>query len=465
MNIIYIIAGMALGILAAWFAGQKARKEKDCTIDNLRSQLESARTERAAINTELQLVKENYQADRKKMESAENENRRLNAEREGLIKETELMRKQASDTEKRIKEQMEMVQERMTNITGQMLKARSIELEQNNSKSMENVVAPLKERLKELQELVRTSRDKSEENTASVKEQIRHMMERTKEIGDEATRLTKALTHNTQFQGSMGEQVLGNILDSAGLRKGRDYEEQVTIKTDTGDVLRNEDTGQKMRPDVILHFPDKKDAIIDSKVSLTAYERYVNATDEAEKTIYLKQHIESFRKHVDELSAKNYNKYLQKPHTTIDFVIMFVPFEGAFQTAMQNDPQLWTEALKKNVCIAGELNLTVILRMIRMSWTQFDQTQNQEKVFKNAEILIKRVGLFCKRFSDLGKSLENADKRYKECYDSLEGRQNLLTPARNIVKLGAKDDPRIPRSDNDNLLEDIENEAEEKAED
>ena len=160
-----------------------------------------------------------------------------------------------------------------------------------------------------------------------------------------------------------------------------------------------------MRPDVILHFPDQKDAIIDSKVSLTAYERFVNATEDTERDITLKQHLESMRKHVDELAAKNYNKYLPKQHSSIDFVIMFVPFEGAFQAAMQNDPTLWTEALKKNVCIAGELNLTVILRMIKMAWTQFDQTQNQEEVYKNAEILIKRVGLFCKRYADLGKSI------------------------------------------------------------
>ena len=133
---------------------------------------------------------------------------------------------------------------------------------------------------------------------------------------------------------------------------------------------------------------------------------------------------------------------------------MFVPFEGAFQAAMHHDPTLWTEALKKNVCIAGELNLTVILRMIKMAWTQFDQTQNQEEVYKNAEILIKRVGLFCKRYADLGKSIEAVEKRYKDCDDMFNGRQNMLAPARKIVALGAKDDERIPRTD-DQQLEDL----------
>ena len=375
-----------------------------------------------------------------------------NREAENRLKElreqsAERVREQKELMEKQLQQHMQMLQERMTNVTQELLKARSTELEENNSKNMEGVVNPLKEKLSELQQLVQTTRDKAQENTASVKEQIRHMMERAQEIGNEATRLTNALTHNTQFQGSMGEQVLGVILDNAGLRKGRDYEEQVTMKDDTGDTLLNEDTGHRMRPDVILHFPDHKDAIIDSKVSLTAYERYVNATDQTERDLMLKQHIDSMRKHVDELAAKNYFKYLPKQRASIDFVIMFVPFEGAFQTAMQNDPTLWTEALRKNVCIAGELNLTVILRMIKMAWTQFDQTQNQEEVYKNAEVLIKRVGLFCKRYADLGKSIEAVEKRYKECDDTFNGRQSLLIPARKIVSLGAKDDERIPRND------------------
>jgi len=458
MTALYIIIGMALGAALAWLAGRPAARQAAELADRLRTEREILANDNTAMKTELQLTKDSYARDKERLSRAESASLRLNAEKEALQKEVELVRKQVEDADVRINRQMEMVQERMANVTTRLLKERSCELEQNNSRVMASVVNPLREKLSDLQELVRESRDKSEQNTASVKEQIRNMMERTKEIGTEATRLTNALTRNTHFQGSMGEQVLGNILDGAGLRKGRDYEEQVTMRTDTGDALYNEDTGQMMRPDVVLHFPDRKDAVIDSKVSLTAYEKYVNAEEGAEKAVLLRQHVDSIKKHVDELAGKNYNKYLQKPHTTIDFVIMFVPFEGAFQTAMQAEPQLWTDALKKNVCIAGEMNLTVILRMIKMSWTQFDQTQNQEKVFKNAEILIKRVGLFCKRFSELGKTLETVERRYKECSDSLEGRQNLLAPARTIVALGAKDDPRIPRSANQQLQEEVDEE-------
>ena len=449
MEILLAIIGLLTGAIITWIIYNRKLTKLLHEREQLNMNL-SAKTKEAEL-----ILQQMDRLERESQEHLEEQNREADLRIQELREQSaERIREQKELMNTQLQQQMQMMQERMTNVTQELLKTRSSELEENNSKAMEGVVNPLKEKLAELHQLVQTTRDKAQENTASVKEQIRNMLERAQEIGNEATRLTNALTHNTQFQGSMGEQVLGVILDNAGLRKGRDYEEQVTMKSDTGATLFNEDTGQRMRPDVILHFPDQRDAIIDSKVSLTAYERFVNAKDDVERDIALKQHLESIRKHVDELAAKNYNKYLPKQHAGIDFVIMFVPFEGAFQAAMHHDPTLWTEALKKNVCIAGELNLTVILRMIKMAWTQFDQTQNQEEVYKNAEILIKRVGLFCKRYADLGKSIEAVEKRYKDCDDMFNGRQNMLAPARKIVALGAKDDERIPRTD-DQQLEDL----------
>jgi DNA recombination protein RmuC len=450
MEILLSLIGLLVGAIATWFFCNRktnmiirqretlsislAARTKE--VELIREQMEKEARESADHldeqnrEAEIRLKELRQQADQRLQEVKEQAERRMEEQRQ-LV-------------ESQMQQQIETLRERMTNVTQQLLKQRTDELEANNSKAMESVVNPLKEKLGELHELVQATRDKAQENSATVREQIRNMMERAQQIGNEAARLTNALTHNSQFQGSMGEQVLGVILDNAGLRKGRDYEEQTTMKSETGETMINEETGQRMRPDVILHFPDQKDAIIDAKVSLTAYERYVNATDAAEQQLMLKQHVESMRRHVDELSAKNYSKYLPRQHATIDFVIMFVPFEGAFQAAMQHDPTLWTDALRKNVCIAGELNLTVILRMIKLAWKQFDQTQNQEEVYKNAEVLIKRVGLLCKRYAELGKSIEQTERKYKECDDLFYGRQNLLAPARRIVELGAKDDDRIP---------------------
>lgn len=474
-TICILLTGIAIGVIAVWLVMRgrlgNAMKEmrrleddinrKDADIaaladeeKRLRNELHEADNASAAARTRIDMLEAALVTARKDTDDArktvgqkEAECRKLTGERDSLVKEVDMLHRKEEESEKKLKEQLDAVQERMTNITNELLKKRSSELEENNNRSMEHVVNPLKEKLSELSALVRTSRDKNEQNTASVKEQIRSMVECTKEIGDKAARLTNALTKRADFQGSMGEQVLGNILDSAGLRKGRDYEEQVTMKSTTGEILINDESGRRMRPDVILHFPDNKDAIIDSKVSLTAYVRYTNAGTEEEKAEALRDHIQSMRSHVDELSAKKYNEYVKKPHTTVDFVVMFVPYEGAFQTALLNDPQLWTEALQKNVCIAGELNLTVILRMIKMAWTQYDQTKNQEEVFKNANMLIQRVGLFCERFAKIGRSIKSLKDDYDECNGSLNGKQNLLIPAKRIVKLGAKDDKRIPRQE------------------
>lgn len=433
--------------------------------EQMREKLHKSESDMAALQTRLQMTEDNLATlnkniaeTRSALSAAEVDKTQLTGRCESLQKEAEMLRKQGEETERRLKEMMESAKEKLTIATGDLLKARSKELEENNSKAMGSIVEPLKEKLHELQTLVQTSRDKSEQNTATVTQQIKDLMERTMEIGNEAVRLTNALTQHSQFQGSMGEQILGNILQAAGLRPGRDYEEQPYMRTNTGETIVNEDTGQKMRPDVILHFPDKKDAIIDSKVSLTAYEEYVNAETEAERVASLKAHIDSMRRHVDELSAKKYNEYVRKPHTTIDFVIMFVPFEGAFQAAMLNDPQLWTDAMQKNVCVAGELNLTVILRMIKMSWTQYDQTKNQQEVYKHADEIVKRVGLLCKRMKDLKEAIAKVSTQYDECNKSLEGKQGLIIPARRIVELGAKDDSRIPQTHELSFIDDDETE-------
>ena len=368
----------------------------------------------------------------------------------------ELKEKQLIAADERIQKEMQMVQERMTNITTELLKARSTELEKSNTLQLGNVVKPLQEQIQNLQELVHATRENNVRNTESVKAQIENMMKRSREMSDETTRLANALTHRSKFQGDLGETVLDNVLSSAGLREGRDYEMQEFIRTETGQVVTDEDTGHRLQPDVILHFPDKKDAIIDSKLSLTAYMQYVNADDERQRDIALNMHLDSVRKHVDELARKDYSKYIEKPNTTFDFVIMFMPFEGAFQAAMNADPQLWSYAFSKGVCIAGELNISVILRMIKLSWTQFEQTKNQQQVFKAADELIQRIGLLHDRVVTAQKSLDATQDKFEDIMKSIDGRQGITTSAQKIVALGAKDDKRIPRSIEQEIQQDEE---------
>lgn len=370
---------------------------------------------------------------------------RMEKERNAAIKEDseKMLRQQMELSEKQLQTQTAALQEKITNITNELLKSRSKDLEEQNARQMK----PLEEQLERLQKLMNETRVSNAKDTESVKTQIADMMRRSKEMSDETSRLANALTHRSKFQGDLGESILDNVLTNAGLREGRDYEIQEFIRDDAGNTVVDQESGRKMQPDVILHFPDNKDAIIDSKVSLTAYTKYVNAETEQEKEIYLKQHLDSVRKHVKELARKDYSKFIEKPRATFDFVIMFMPFEGAFQSAINADPQLWSDAFNMGVCIAGELNISVILRMIKMSWTQYEQTQNQQQVFKVASDLVQRIGLLRERMLVAKKTLETTNVKFEEVMTSVEGRLGVLNSAQNIIKLGAKSDKRIPNDE------------------
>lgn len=370
---------------------------------------------------------------------------RMEKERNAAIKEDseKMLLQQMELSEKQLQAQTAALQEKITNITNELLKNRSKDLEEQNARQMK----PLEEQLERLQKLMNETRVSNAKDTESVKTQIADMMRRSKEMSDETSRLANALTHRSKFQGDLGESILDNVLTNAGLREGRDYEIQEFIRDDAGNTVVDQESGRKMQPDVILHFPDNKDAIIDSKVSLTAYTKYVNAETEQEKEIYLKQHLDSVRKHVKELARKDYSKFIEKPRATFDFVIMFMPFEGAFQSAINADPQLWSDAFNMGVCIAGELNISVILRMIKMSWTQYEQTQNQQQVFKVASDLVQRIGLLRERMLVAKKTLETTNVKFEEVMTSVEGRLGVLNSAQNIIKLGAKSDKRIPNDE------------------
>ena len=215
------------------------------------------------------------------------------------------------------------------------------------------------------------------------------------------------------MQGDWGETVLAELLDSQGLTKGVHFDVQSVIKDAEGYVVKSME-GSIMRPDVILHLDQRREVIIDSKVSLTSFMDYVNAEDEDVRQMHLKAHIDSIQKHVKELSAKDYSSYVQAPKVKMDYVIMFVPHTGALWTALHSQPDLWRKAMDKNVFIADEQTLFAALRIINLTWTQIAQAQNHEKVYALANEMLDRVGQFMKKYQAIGKALENATKAYED---------------------------------------------------
>ena len=357
--------------------------------------------------------------------------------------------------EQQFNEQLKTTKEQLHVLAQQLMDAQAKRLKEENTESMGHITQPLKDAISEMRKAISDNIKDHTEQSASLREQLRLMMESNRQIGEKAESLANVLRRDNKVSGNMGEIILGDLLASQGLTEGIHFEVQARLRDDQGRPLKNDDTGREMQPDVILHYPQGQDVIIDSKVSLVAYQRYVNAEQPEEKERALQEHIKSVRQHVTELSRKDYSKYIKAPRESVDFVIMFVPFESSLQLALVNDPTLWRDAFERKVFITGEQNLLGILHMIHIAWVQNQQAENQEKVFDIAEQLLDRIGDFVQRYNKVGEQLDQARKSFEYSTNKLmEGRQSVVQKANELKVLGAKENPnrRIPKT-GDGLLE------------
>lgn len=231
--------------------------------------------------------------------------------------------------------------------------------------------------------------------------------------------------------------MLDSVLESSGLKVGVHYERQYLMRDSKGNPIHNEDNGKRMIPDVIVHFPDNKELIIDSKVSLTAYCDYCDENDDEKRQSLLQSHINSIRKHVKELNVKNYSLYIKTPKESLNYVIMYVPNESALRLALDNDTKLWQEAFDKGVFITGTQNLMAVLRVIYFVWTQFVQNKNQQRVFEEVKKLLTRIDDFIAKYEEIGKRIDSLSKIYDEAGKKLyNGNQSVVNAAEHIKSLG-----------------------------
>jgi DNA recombination protein RmuC len=347
-------------------------------------------------------------------------------------------------------EMMKTTKEQLRDMGVLLAEAQARHLNKENQESMDHITQPLKDAISEMRKAINDNTKDHTAQTASLKEQLRLMMETGREISEKAEGLANVLRRDNKISGNMGEIILGDLLSSQGLTEGIHYEVQARLRDEQGRPLKHDDTGREMQPDVILHYPQGQDVVIDSKVSLVAYQRYVNAETPQEKERALQEHIRSVRSHVTELARKDYSKYIKAPREAVDFVIMFVPFESSLQLALVNDPSLWREAFERKVFITGEQNLLGILHMIHLAWVQNQQAENQEKVFGVAEQLLDRLGDFIQRYTKLGEHLELVRKDFDSAGNKLYvGRQSVVQKGRELIDLGGKENPnrRIPKAE------------------
>ena len=364
-------------------------------------------------------------------------------------------------------EMMKTTKDQLRDMGVLMAEAQARHLNKENQESMDHITQPLKDAITEMRKAINDNTKDHTAQTASLKEQLRLMMETGREMSEKAEGLANVLRRDNKISGNMGEIILGDLLTSQGLTEGIHYEVQARLRDELGRPRKHDETGREMQPDVILHYPQGQDAVIDSKVSLVAYQRYVNAETPEEKERALQEHIKSIRSHVNELSRKDYSKYIKAPREAIDFVIMFVPFESSLQLALANDPTLWRDAFEHKVFVTGEQNLLGILHMIHIAWVQNQQAENQQKVFGIAEQLLDRLGDFIQRYNKLGEHIELVRKDFDTAGNKLfTGRQSVVQKGRELIDLGGKENPnrRIPKAE-ENLLEGIEERRREGEED
>lgn len=437
MEFLFLSVGLIFGGVFIFLLINGKKKAIETQLFLVKQQMEQEQLGKQELEKRIELLQEEKDSLQNKMIQGQIDFQRVSSELESQkifhSKESEMRREQ-------FEQQLKTVQAQFSNLATQILEQTSERLKLTNSESLEHIMKPLKVNLEQLQQAIQQTNHESIKNTASLTQQLKEMSLQTEKIENSAHQLTNVIRGGNQVQGSWGERILTDILETQGYIEGVDYDIQYTLTNEKGDAVRNDDTGKRMRPDVILHYPNNEDVIIDAKMSIDAYYKYVQTTEEGLKRKYATDLVNSIRTQAKNLSKKDYSSYVQAPRKAIDFVIMFVPNEGALQLALATEPRLWGEAFEKQVFITSQQNLMAILKMIQIAWRQYTQTENQKRVFSLAEELLKRVGEFIKRFDKIDADIISLRRHYDEAYNkAYTGRQSIVQKANELKELGVKE--------------------------
>lgn len=367
-------------------------------------------------------------------------NRQLEQTKEGADKQIEALRLMNKE---QIDSQMKLIREQMQTTSEEVLKRRQEELGERNREQVSKIIDPLQQSLKDMQEALDKSKQQQNEAITRLDETIKINMQKSAELGETADRLTRALTGEVKVQGNFGELKLKQLLEDLELKEGEQFDTQETLKDKVGKQAKGDD-GRGLIPDFILHFPNNRHVVVDSKMSLTDYERYMNAEDGTEeKTEYLKSHIASVRAQVKRLAKKEYTKFLPNGYNKLNFAIMYVPIEGALNLALLNDSTLWREAYDQGVMILGPQTMYMNLRVLEMMWTQVRQLNNQQAMMDAANTVIDRVQDFGIRFMDVEASMNDTIKKMSKLkITTADSGASIITAAKKLLKAGAQENKK-----------------------
>ncbi len=457
MDILYMIIGLAIGTLAGWLlaklTGRSEWEKKNAQQQQQYTELEkkfvaTQATQTAELSNAQRLLTQLAQDKKQEAESGKAELQSLKQELSSSVQQLATQLANNNSLQEKLstqKEEMEALNKKFNlefeNIANRILETKTEKFTELNKTNLNLILEPLGKNITEFKTKVEEVYQKESQQRFSLGERVKELADLNRKISEEANNLTRALKSESKTQGGWGEMILENILERSGLVKGREYFMEYQLYDEQGNALRSDMADKKMRPDALIKYPDNRHVIIDSKVSLNAFTRCVDATDEATRMSELNEHVASVKRHINTLSAKGYDDYSK----TLDFVMMFIPSEPAYIAGLQGDPELWNYAYDKRILLLSPTNLITSLKLIADLWKREYQNLNANEIAeRGAKLYDKFVG-FITNLEDVGEHLQKAQHKYGEAYKQLStGNDNLVTQATKLKDLGLKTKKALP---------------------
>lgn len=434
MEILFLVIGLAVGFVIAFLFLKSKKTISIEEANKLNEQINELKIEAGKFSERIKILEGDKIALQSDLKNEREKSEKLTSENSSLKSDYINLQQKLSEQKSDIEELQQKFTKEFENLANRIFDEKGKKFTEQNKEKLSEILNPLKEKISDFEKKVEETSKESIKGHASLREQLQMLKDMNQQITQEAKNLTEALKGQSKTQGNWGEFILESILEKSGLVKGREYVVQESLTAESG---------KRFQPDVIINLPENKSIVIDSKVSLVAYEKFISLDDEHQKQLALREHINSIRSHIKNLSSKNYQNLYQLE--SLDFVLMFMPIEPAFALAVQNDQTIFNDAFEMNIVIVSPSTLLATLRTISSIWRQENQNRNALEIARQAGSLYDKFVNFYNDLLDVGKKMDSAKDSYESAMKKIhDGRGNLISGVEKIKELGAKASKSLP---------------------